>query len=69
MPSEDHLFAALRAAFPADLDATAIEAIGADGHSRYYTWRDLDQAGPSARGGHARDGEETIDEACCNRRL
>ncbi len=44
MPSEDNLFAALRAAFPADLDATAIEAIGADGQSLYYSWRDLDQA-------------------------
>lgn len=44
MPSDDNLYAALRAAFPADLDATAIEAIGADGHSRYYRWRDLDQA-------------------------
>ncbi|MET1114878.1 MAG: malonyl-CoA synthase [Comamonas sp.] len=44
MPSEDNLYAALRAAFPSDLDATAVEAIGADGHSRYYSWRDLDQA-------------------------
>ena len=44
MPSEDNLFAALRAAFPSDLEATAVEAIGADGHSRYYSWRDLDQA-------------------------
>jgi len=44
MPSEDNLFAALRAAFPSDLDATAVEAIDADGHSRYYSWRDLDHA-------------------------
>ncbi len=44
MPSDDNLFGALRAAFPADLEATAVEAIGADGHSLFYTWRDLDQA-------------------------
>jgi len=44
MLSDDNLFAALRAAFPADLDATAIEAIGADGQSLFYSWRDLDQA-------------------------
>lgn len=44
MPSEDNLYAALRAAFAADLDATAVEAIAADGQSRYYSWRDLDQA-------------------------
>ena len=36
-----NLFAALRGAFPADLDATAIEA--ADGGG-FYTWRDLDRA-------------------------
>ena len=44
MLSDDNLFAALRAAFPSDLDATAVEAIGADGVSLFYTWRDLDQA-------------------------
>ncbi|MCD2513955.1 malonate--CoA ligase [Comamonas endophytica] len=44
MPSDDNLFTALRAAFPADLDATAIEAIAADGQSRHYSWRDLEQA-------------------------
>ncbi|MCT9811656.1 malonyl-CoA synthase [Acidovorax sp. Be4] len=44
MPSDDNLFGALRAAFPADLEATAVEAIGADGHSLFYTWNDLDRA-------------------------
>ncbi|HEX6708261.1 MAG TPA: malonyl-CoA synthase [Albitalea sp.] len=40
--SNDNLFVALRDAFPADLDATAIET--ADGERLYYTWRDLDRA-------------------------
>lgn len=38
----NNLFAALRAAFPADLDSTAIETC--DGERLYYTWRDLDRA-------------------------
>ena len=37
-----NLFAALRAGFPADLDACAIET--ADGEALRYTWRDLDSA-------------------------
>jgi malonyl-CoA/methylmalonyl-CoA synthetase len=37
-----NLFAALRAAFPADLDATAIEAI--DGTPGRYSWRDIERA-------------------------
>ena len=37
-----NLFSALRAAFPKDLDATAIET--GDGPRLYYTWRDLDRA-------------------------
>ena len=38
-----NLFAALRAAFPADLDRSAIET--ADGPARrcYYRWRDLER--------------------------
>jgi malonyl-CoA/methylmalonyl-CoA synthetase len=36
-----NLFAALRAGFPADLDATAIEC--ADGSCLSYSWRDLDR--------------------------
>jgi len=43
MAHHQNLFAALRAGFPADLDATAIEACDAPG-SLYYTWRDLDRA-------------------------
>jgi malonyl-CoA/methylmalonyl-CoA synthetase len=39
MPNAN-LFAALRAAFPADLDAVAVET---DSGLR-YTWRDLDRA-------------------------
>jgi acyl-coenzyme A synthetase/AMP-(fatty) acid ligase len=46
MPSNDNLFVALRNAFPQDLDAVAIEAVGTAGTSRgggLYTWRDLDR--------------------------
>jgi malonyl-CoA/methylmalonyl-CoA synthetase len=39
--NNDNLFAALRAAFPADLDSTAIEA--ADGAPLHYTWRDVER--------------------------
>ncbi|HJV60112.1 MAG TPA: malonyl-CoA synthase [Albitalea sp.] len=41
-PDNANLFVALRDAFPADLDATAIET--ADGSPLYYTWRDIDRA-------------------------
>jgi malonyl-CoA/methylmalonyl-CoA synthetase len=37
-----NLFSALRAAFPADLDSTAIETADA-AQPRYYTWRDLER--------------------------
>lgn len=40
--ANENLFAALRGAFPADLDRTAIET--ADGPTLYYTWRDIDRA-------------------------
>ncbi|NIM43662.1 MAG: AMP-binding protein [Hydrogenophaga sp.] len=39
-----NLFAALRAAFPADLDATAVEVVGGASHGLRYSWRDLDRA-------------------------
>jgi len=39
--SNANLFAALRAGFPADLDATAIEC--ADGEALCYSWRDLER--------------------------
>ena len=39
-----NLFAALRQAFPADLDACAIEPVDGADTTRVYTWRDLDQA-------------------------
>jgi malonyl-CoA/methylmalonyl-CoA synthetase len=39
--NNDNLFAALRAAFPADLDGIAIET--ADGAPLAYTWRDLER--------------------------
>lgn len=42
--SSQNLFAALRAAFPADLDAVAVEAHAADGSPLHYTWRDLEHA-------------------------
>jgi len=44
MPPNESLFAALRAAFPADLDATAIETTAPDGTPLYYTWGDIDCA-------------------------
>ena len=44
LPSDESLFAALRAAFPADLDATAIETTTRDGTPLYYTWGDIDRA-------------------------
>ena len=40
----DNLFAALRAAFPADLDATAIETADDPAAARFYTWRDIERA-------------------------
>jgi len=43
-PTQENLFAALRSAFPTQLDATAIEAADGEGAPRYYTWRDLDRA-------------------------
>jgi malonyl-CoA/methylmalonyl-CoA synthetase len=42
--SNDNLFAALRRAFPADLDSVAVETADGDGAPRRYTWRDLDRA-------------------------
>ena len=41
--SSANLFDALRAAFPADLEATAVETTTADGQPLYYTWHDLDR--------------------------
>ncbi|MBS0390781.1 MAG: AMP-binding protein, partial [Proteobacteria bacterium] len=42
--TDQNLFAALRAAFPADLDQIAVEATTADGQPLLYTWRDLERA-------------------------
>ena len=42
--SNFNLFATLRAAFPADLDAVAVETADADGDILRYSWRDLDRA-------------------------
>jgi malonyl-CoA/methylmalonyl-CoA synthetase len=42
--SNDNLFAALRRAFPADLDSVAVETADGAGAPRRYTWRDLDRA-------------------------
>lgn len=39
-----NLFSALRAAFPADLEATAVETQAPDGTALYYSWRDLECA-------------------------
>jgi malonyl-CoA/methylmalonyl-CoA synthetase len=42
MSQQQNLFAALRAAFPADLDATAIETADT-ALPQYYTWRDIER--------------------------
>ncbi|QIL79071.1 malonyl-CoA synthase [Diaphorobacter sp. HDW4A] len=42
--SNNNLFSALRAAFPANLDEVAIEAASPRGEPLNYTWRDLDSA-------------------------
>ncbi len=39
-----NLFCALRAAFPPDLDQTAVETTSPQGEPLLYTWRDLDHA-------------------------
>jgi len=41
--SDHSIFAALREAFPADLDATAIETADGPGAPLLYTWRDLER--------------------------
>ncbi|MES3010461.1 MAG: malonyl-CoA synthase [Pseudomonadota bacterium] len=41
--TQHNLFAALRAAFPADLDATAVETTGNGGEALHYSWHDLDR--------------------------
>ena len=42
--TSQNLFLALRAAFPSDLDATAVETHAPDGSPLNYTWRDLERA-------------------------
>ena len=42
--SDQNLFGALRAAFPADLEQIAVEATSASGEPLLYTWRDLERA-------------------------
>ncbi|MCU0761942.1 MAG: malonyl-CoA synthase [Hydrogenophaga sp.] len=42
--SSHNLYSALRASFPADVDTVALEAVGGDGPTLRYTWRDLDEA-------------------------
>jgi len=44
MSESQNLFAALRGAFPADLDGIAIETADGPGAPLFYTWRDLDRA-------------------------
>ena len=39
-----NLYTALRAAFPGDLDATAVETADGEGAPAFFTWRDLDRA-------------------------
>ncbi|MDO9436639.1 malonyl-CoA synthase [Hydrogenophaga sp.] len=44
MNHHHNLYAALRAAFPTDLDGTAVETVGGAHAGLRYTWRDLDRA-------------------------
>lgn len=44
MSTNHNLYAALRAAFPANLDATAVETVGGATAGLRYSWRDLDRA-------------------------
>src|SRR4249920_2626603 len=44
MSESQNLFAALRGAFPADLDGIAIETADGPGAPLFYTWRDLERA-------------------------
>ncbi len=44
MNNNHNLYAALRAAFPADLDRTAVETVGGSHAGLRYSWRDLDRA-------------------------
>jgi malonyl-CoA/methylmalonyl-CoA synthetase len=44
MNNNHNLYAALRAAFPADLDRTAVETVGGAHAGLRYSWRDLDRA-------------------------
>ncbi|MEK8049780.1 malonyl-CoA synthase [Ideonella sp. DXS22W] len=44
MSDNHNLFAALRAAFPADLDKPAIEVLDGPAAGSVYSWRDLDRA-------------------------
>ena len=39
-----NLFSALRAAFPKDLDAVAVESVISADNSLNYSWRDIDRA-------------------------
>ncbi|MBS0468044.1 MAG: malonyl-CoA synthase [Proteobacteria bacterium] len=41
--SDSNLFVALRAAFPADLDEIAVEAVSPHGQALHYAWGDLDR--------------------------
>ncbi|MGE8320684.1 MAG: malonate--CoA ligase [Comamonas sp.] len=52
--TNQNLFCALRAAFPADLDQIAIETTSPRGEALHYSWRDLDRA--SARIANLLDG-------------
>ena len=44
MSDNHNLFAALRAAFPADLDRPAIDVLDGPAAGSIYSWRDLDRA-------------------------
>lgn len=44
MNHNHNLYAALRAAFPADLDGTAVETVGGAHAGLRYSWRDLERA-------------------------
>ena len=59
-----NLFVALRAAFPTDLDAIAVETADPGGPGLCYSWRDLDRATAMMANLLARSEERRVGKEC-----